>query len=75
MPAFITDNPVAITTFISTVLAVAVAFGFHMSDDQRNAILALAAALIVLGTTAHKVTVPKSPSSAMKLKSLQKAPK
>ena len=67
----LTDNPVAVTTFVSAALTLAIAFGLKLSQDQFNAILGAVAAILVLGVTAHKVTVPKTPSATATSASIQ----
>jgi hypothetical protein len=71
MPNFITDNPALVTGLVSALLTLAVALGLPLSQDQKDAILTLAAAIVALAVVAHKTTVPKTPSAEATSASIQ----
>lgn len=44
----ITDEPVLITTLVGAVIALAVAFGVDISDDQKTAIIVVVTAVLAI---------------------------
>jgi len=71
LPNLISDNPALVTGLVSAALTLAVAFGLPLSQDQKDAILTLAAAVVALAVVAHKTTVPKTPSAEAAPASIQ----
>lgn len=77
MPNFITDNAALFIGLVRALLIFLVAWGFHISQAQQDATIALLAAVLPVVSLVFtfwtvKVTVPKTPSADAPSTAIQK---
>lgn len=56
----IRNNPVRVYSTITALIAVAAAFGFHLSADQQNSLLGFAAVILGGGEVVRSQVTPTS---------------